>query len=99
MFLDALTVAPNLALACASALEIQVDAPGTGLKTLRTLSQGVRMAVHEAGAVQGYTLVLGDKAQQHDTKLVQFLKSCRLLRLSITVPPLAASEGEHAQSR
>lgn len=90
-FLDALGV-PDLVLACARALESRrhMDRPGSGLCKLRLTSKGVRTAVQAAGAVQGYTLKLGEAAGLHrstpdDLKLASFLNSSGLLRLRVAM--------------
>lgn len=88
------TTVPDLAQAEGVAMEKHDETAGARLKKPRLLSQGVRKATPAAGAVQEYTLLLGDKAQLDDPKLMAVLNSSRLLRLIVTVPPSACT-GEH----
>lgn len=92
-FLDALIV-PDLALACAHALDRNGyrDSPGDGLKKLRLLSQCVREAAQRS--VQGFTLLLGDEAQLNTPRLVEFLRHSQLLALRVNaVPPVKRAAG------
>lgn len=93
-FLHALTVVPALALACSRALDHRTHGPGGGLKKLRSVSQGARVATQ--AAVQGFTLKLGQKATSVTPGLVVFLNTSQLLHLRINISSLAVAAGEWA---
>lgn len=89
MFPAALLV-PHLAQACVRALdENDSDAPGSSLKKLRLVSRGVKEVLQRR--VSGYTLKLGAEHQARSLACVTFLRSVRLLSLTVVFPTLPAS--------
>lgn len=105
-FIDVLI--PSLVGTFGCALEHHMDRhrPGTGIKKLRLLSKGARLAVQQA--VQGYTLKLampspmGDpKAQletlSESTSLSAFLNRSQLTRLHVSLIPTGSATGEHSE--
>lgn len=101
-FVDALTV-PDLVEACCVAMKIdwgkQGGGPGSGLKQLRLISQGVRAAIHSAA--QGYKFSLESEAQKYaesgldDPTKNAFINSLQLLRLELAIPTfISAHIGE-----
>lgn len=90
-FLDALMVVPDLAHACSHVLGHRMHGTGGGLKQLRSVSRGARVAAQ--AAVQGFTLKLGGKATPVSPELLTFLSKSQLRILRIKISALGAPAG------